>query len=160
MDISKEAVRWAAGRYKGPNWLCATASHLPVKDGSVGLLTSLFALTLEGEFHRVLCPQGLFIQVLAAPDHLLGLKSVIYDQLTRKPKDSTPNLSGFTLLESRQISFGFTIEGEQIPRLLSMTPHVFRIGKAGAQRLNGTRVLSDRASCVVNVYRKQHSPVE
>ena len=55
VDISKEAVRWAAGRYKGPNWLCATASHLPVKDGSVGLLTSLFALTLEGEFHRVLC---------------------------------------------------------------------------------------------------------
>ena len=54
VDISKEAVRWAAGRYKGPNWLCATAAHLPVKDGSVGLLTSLFALTLEGEFHRVL----------------------------------------------------------------------------------------------------------
>ena len=159
MDISKEAVRWAAGRYKGPNWLCATAAHLPVKDGSVGLLTSLFALTLEGEFHRVLGPQGLFIQVLAAPDHLLGLKSIIYDQLTHKPKDSTPDLPGFTLLESRKVSFGFTIAGEQIPWLLSMTPHVFRIGKAGAQRLNATQVLSDRASCVVNVYRKQHSPV-
>ena len=136
VDISKEAVRWAAGRYKGPNWLCATAAHLPVKDGSVGLLTSLFALTLEGEFHRVLGPRGLFIQVLAAPDHLLGLKSIIYDQLTHKPKDSTPDLPGFTLLESRKISFGFTIAGEQIPWLLSMTPHVFRIGKAGAQRLN------------------------
>ena len=159
VDISKEAVRWAAGRYKGPNWLCATAAHLPVKDGSVGLLTSLFALTLEGEFHRVLGPQGLFIQVLAAPDHLLGLKSIIYDQLTHKPKDSTPDLPGFTLLESRKVSFGFTIAGEQIPWLLSMTPHVFRIGKAGAQRLNATQVLSDRASCVVNVYRKQHSPV-
>ena len=160
LDISKDAVRYAAGKYKDAQWLCATAARIPVEDGAAGLLTSLFALTLPEEFHRVLRENGLFFQVLAAQDHLLGLKSVIYDQLTRKPKDSTPNLSGFTLLESRQISFGFTIEGEQIPWLLSMTPHVFRIGKAGAQRLNGTRVLSDRASCVVNVYRKQHSPVE
>ena len=36
--ISKEAVRCAAAKYKGPQWVCGTASHLPVKDGSVGIL--------------------------------------------------------------------------------------------------------------------------
>ena len=62
LDISKEAVRYAAGRYKDATWLCASAAHLPVEDNAVGLLTSLFALTLPEEFLRVLRPGGAFIQ--------------------------------------------------------------------------------------------------
>lgn len=153
LDISKEAVRCAAGQYKAYAWLCATAAHIPVPDGSVGTLSSLFALTLPGEFRRVLRKNGLFLQVLAAEDHLLGLKSIVYDVLTHKQKDTAPALPGFALLESRQIRFDFTAEGEQIQRLFAMTPHLFRIGKAGAQRLAEATVLRDTASCVLNVYR-------
>ena len=154
VDISKEAVRAAAARYKGPSWLCATAAHLPVKDGSVGLLTSLFALTLPEEFARVLSPGGLYIQVVAAEDHLLGLKRIIYDQLTHKEKHTTQALPGFTLLHSEKIAFDFTLTQEQIPWLFAMTPHLFRVGKAGAERLAQAEILQDRASCVLNVYRK------
>lgn len=153
LDISKEAVRCAAGQYKAYAWLCATAAHIPVPDGCVGTLSSLFALTLPGEFRRVLRKNGLFLQVLAAEDHLLGLKSIVYDVLTHKQKDTAPALPGFALLESRQIRFDFTAEGEQIQRLFAMTPHLFRIGKAGAQRLAEATVLRDTASCVLNVYR-------
>ena len=154
MDISKEAVRAAAARYKGPNWLCATAAHLPVGDESVGLLTSLFALTLPEEFLRVLSPGGLYIQVVAAEDHLLGLKRIIYDRLTHKEKHTTQELPGLTRLHSQHISFDFTLTKEQIPWLFAMTPHLFRIGKAGAARLAQAQTLEDRASCVLNVYRK------
>jgi len=153
LDISKEAVRCAAGRYKNARWLCASASRLPVADGSVGLLTSLFALTIPEEFHRVLRKDGTFIQVLAAEDHLLGLKSIIYDELTHKEKDSTPELPGFSLVESRPVRFSFTVEGRQVQNLLSMTPHVYRISKAGAERLAKTERLTDTASCVINRYR-------
>lgn len=153
LDISKEAVRCAAGQYKAYAWLCATAAHIPVPDGSVGTLSSLFALTLPGEFRRVLRKNGLFLQVLAAEDHLLGLKSIVYDVLTHKQKNTAPALPGFALLESRQIRFDFTAEGEQIQRLFAMTPHLFRIGKAGAQRLAEATVLRNTASCVLNVYR-------
>lgn len=154
VDISKEAVRAAAARYKGPNWLCATAAHLPVGDEGVGLLTSLFALTLPEEFLRVLRPGGLYIQVVAAEDHLLGLKRIIYDRLTHKEKHTTQELPGLTRLHSQQISFDFTLTKEQIPWLFAMTPHLFRIGKAGAARLAQAQTLEDRASCVLNVYRK------
>lgn len=154
VDISKEAVRAAAARYKGPNWLCATAAHLPVGDESVGLLTSLFALTLPEEFLRVLRPGGLYIQVVAAEDHLLGLKRIIYDRLTHKEKHTTQELPGLTRLHSQHIAFDFTLTKEQIPWLFAMTPHLFRIGKAGAARLAQAQTLEDRASCVLNVYRK------
>lgn len=153
MDISREAVRWAAGRYKGPTWLCATAAHIPVADGQADLLTSLFAVTIPEEFHRVLRENGLFFQVLAGEDHLLGLKEIIYDRLLPRQKVLKPEFPGFRLLESRSIRFTFTVEGNQVQNLLSMTPHVFRIGKAGADRLRGTEKLTDTASCVLNCYR-------
>ena len=154
LDISKEAVRCAAAKYKQALWLCATAAHIPVRDGSADLLTSLFALTLPEEFHRVLKTNGLYFQVLAAQDHLLGLKGIIYEELKFKEKDSVPDLPGFERLESIPIRFTFTVEGEQVQNLFSMTPHVFRIGKDGAERLRQCKSLTDTASCVLNVYRR------
>ena len=152
LDISKEAVRCAAARYKGPLWLCASAARLPVPDHSIGLLTSLFALTVPEEFRRALTSDGAFIQVLAAEDHLLGLKSIIYPELTHKPKQTVPALPGFTLVESVPVRFTFTVEGAQVMNLLSMTPHVYRISKDGADRLRQTEILTDTASCVLNLY--------
>lgn len=153
LDISKEAVRCAAAKYKGKQWLCATAAHIPVEESSVSLLTSLFALTLPEEFARVLKPGGYYFQVLAAEDHLLGLKGIIYDQLNFKEKNTVPELPGFELVKSVPIRFSFCLERQQIQNLFSMTPHVFRIGKDGAERLRKTQTLADTASCVLNVYR-------
>ena len=91
--------------------------------------------------------------MLAAQDHLLGLKEIIYPQLNLKEKDSTPVLSGFTLTESLPVKFTFTVTGEQVQNLLYMTPHVYRIGKEGAERLRNTQTLTDTASCVINLYK-------
>ena len=155
LDISKEAVRAAAGRYKNGLWLCASAAHIPVEDGSVDLLTSLFAFTAPEEFRRVLTAEGAFIQVLAAQDHLLGLKNIVYPELKLKEKDSVPELPGFRLAESLAVRFTFTLEGDQVQNLLYMTPHVYRIGKEGAENLRNTQTLTDTASCVINLYKPE-----
>ena len=154
LDISKDAVRYAAGKYKKAQWLCATAAQIPVADGSAGLVTSLFAVTLPEEFRRVLKENGFLFQVLAAQDHLLELKKVIYDQLIFRDKDTVPELPGFSLAESIPIRFSFTVEGQQVQNLFAMTPHLFRVGKAGAERLRHTERLTDTASCVLNVFRR------
>lgn len=154
LDISKEAVRCAAGKYKNARWICGTAAHLPIADGSVGLLMSMFALTMPEEFRRVLKQDGIFIQVLAAEDHLLGLKGIIYPEVFRQEKNTVPTLPGFVLRESIPVRFPFTAEGELVQDLLSMTPHFWRISAQGAQRLKETTRLEDTASCVVNVFQK------
>lgn len=153
LDISKEAVRCAAAKYKNALWICGTAAHLPFPGSSAGVVTSLFALTMAEEFRRVLKQDGLYFQVLAAQDHLLGLKSIIYPELKLKEKASVPDLPGFALVKSVPIRFEFTVEGEQVRNLLSMTPHVYRISKEGAARLVATQTLTDTASCVLNVYK-------
>ena len=101
----------------------------------------------------MLKPEGTFIQVLAAQDHLLGLKEIIYPKIQLKEKDSVPELPGFALAESLPVRFTFTAEGEQVQNLLYMTPHVYRIGKEGAERLRSTQKLTDTASCVINLYK-------
>ena len=155
VDISKEAVRCAAASYKAATWLCASAARLPVADRSVGLVTSLFAMTDGAEFHRVLKPGGYFIRVLAAPDHLPELKKVIYDQVFHKEKEGMTELPGFTLEKIVPICFTFTVEGQQVQNLLSMTPHVYRISKAGADRLRQTEALTDTASCILGLYKAE-----
>jgi len=103
----------------------------------------------------VLRPDGAFIQVLAAEDHLLGLKSIIYPELTHKEKFTSPILPGFRLEKTVPVRFTFTLEGQQVQNLLYMTPHVYRIGADGAARLARTERLTDTASCVLNLYRPE-----
>lgn len=155
VDISKDAVRYAAVRNKRARFLTATASHLPFADESFDLLSSMFALTLPEEFARVLKPQGTYIEVTAGEDHLLGLKSIIYPELHRKEKPAAPALPGFTLEREEVLAFDFTLDtNEDILRLLSMTPHVMRINAEGMARARAAQTLSDRAEAVFRVYRK------
>ena len=83
----------------------------------------------------------------------MGLKNIIYDEILLREKDSVPDLPGFALEESIPIRFTFTVEGEQVAALFSLTPHVFRFSKAGAEALDKTESLTDTASCVLNIYR-------
>lgn len=154
LDISKEAVRFAGAKYRSHQWLCATASHIPVAAQSAGTLTSLFALTLPEEFARVLRPEGYFFQVLAGEDHLPELKKIIYPEIRHRQKQTSPDLPGFRRLESIPIRFSFTVEGPQVRELLAMTPHWFRISRAGAEALDRTERLTDTASCILNVYQR------
>lgn len=156
LDISKDAVRYAAGRDKSAHWLTATAAHLPFSDGTFDCLLSMFALTAAEEFARVLRPQGIFVQVLAGANHLPALKSIIYPERIEKPKELSPLLSGFQLLEHRVLEFSFTLtDAQTVHDLLYMTPHVWRISRQGAQALENTAHLEDRAEVIFNIYSRQ-----
>lgn len=155
IDISKEAVRYAASRDKSATWLTATAAHLPFADGSFDCVLSMFALTAETEFCRVLKENGIFIQVLAGKYHLSALKRIIYPEILEKEKNLQPQLQGFRLLHSETLCFDFSVESaEMLQNLLYMTPHVWRISKEAAQSLSQTARLDDRAEVVFNVYQR------
>lgn len=154
VDISKDAVRYAAVRDRQVRWLTCTVSALPFADGSFDALLSLFAPTLPAEYARVLKSGGIFLQVLAGEEHLMGLKRIIYPEIIRKEKFQSQALDGFSLLQHETLSFPFTAEGEEVQNLLAMTPHFWRISREGAERLAQTERLDDTARVVFNVYRR------
>ena len=156
IDISKDAVRFAAVRNKDALWLTGTAAALPFPDGSFDGVLSMFALTVEGEFARVLKPNGWYLQVIAGPDHLMGLKRIIYPEILKKEKILHADLAGFRLERTKTLEFSFTVEeNRQVQNLLSMTPHFWRISKDGAARLAETDRLTDTAQVIFNLYRKE-----
>lgn len=156
IDISKDAVRFAAVRNKQALWLTATAAALPFPENSFDGVISMFALTVEEEYVRVLTANGWYLQVIAGTEHLMGLKSIIYPEILRKEKTLQPDLKGFTLETSETLEFTFTLnDPQQIGNLLSMTPHFFRISKEGAARLAETVTLTDTAQVIFNLYRKE-----
>lgn len=158
IDISKDAVRYAAVRYRSGHWIAASAAHLPFPGGCFDAVLSLFALTMAEEFARVLRPGGLFLQVLAGEDHLLSLKRLIYPELLHRPKHP-PHPAGFDLLEERTLSFSFTLTAQQqIQDLLAMTPHYWRITKAGAEAAAAQESLKDTAQVVFRLFRAAKEP--
>lgn len=162
IDISKDAVRFAAVRNKNALWLTGTAAALPFPDESFDCVLSMFALTVEQEFARVLTAGGHYLQVIAGTEHLMGLKSIIYPEILRKEKTLHGELDGFTLEKSETLEFTFTVDSaRQVQNLLSMTPHFWRISKEGAQRLAATETLTDTAQVVFNLYKKNvHCPLK
>ena len=59
----------------------------------------------------------------------------------------------FSLLHSETLHFTFSLTGAEAVRdLLSMTPHVWRISRQGAEALAQTDALTDTAEIVFNVY--------
>ena len=156
IDISKDAVRFAAVRNKNALWLTATAAALPFPNESFDGIISMFALTVPEEFTRVLSQNGWYLQVIAGPEHLMGLKNIIYPEILRKEKTIHPEFEGFQLKETRTLEFTFTIDSnEQVRNLLSMTPHFWRISKEGAEKLANTRSLTDTAQVIFNLYNKE-----
>ncbi len=155
VDISRDAVRLAAGADKKAGYLVATAAHLPFADGSFDAVISLFALTLPEEYARVLTGGGWYVQALTEDNHLQSLKETIYPQLTHREKEVSPTLPGFRLLESKTVQFDFSLTNhQQIQDLLAMTPHFWRITREGAARAAALEHLHDTAHVRLNLYRK------
>ena len=156
VDISKDAVRYAAVRNKTVRWFVGTAAHLPFGEESFDCILSMFALTAAEEFARVLKKGGLFVSVTAHPEHLMGLKRIIYPEILLKEKEKSAELQGFRLEDEKQVFFDFELNsGEMVQHLLSMTPHFWRISKEGAARAAETTHLEDTAKVIFRLYRKE-----
>ena len=138
LDISKPAVLAAAKQSKATRWVVASNANIPLADGSLGCVLSLFGFPVYPEFRRVLRPGGRVIVVNAGPDHLRELREVIYPIL--KPEVEKPNASsappGFQTIGRQTINFSFALVGESaIADLLAMTPHFHRAKAEGLARV-------------------------
>lgn len=155
MDISRDAVRLAAGADKAATYFVGTAAHLPFPAGSFDTVISLFALTVPEEFRRVLCDGGWYVQALTEEDHLRELKALIYPALTHREKALSPILPGFCLTAQQEVKFDLRLDNaQQIQDLLAMTPHYWRITQEGAARAAQAQSLHDVAHIRLNLYRK------
>ena len=134
-DISKEAVRLAARAQKQEAaFAVGSCFAAPVRDGWADLAVNVFAPFAREELLRVLKPGGHLIYAVPGPDHLFGLKEVLYETPYKNPEQQV-EYEGFARLEEVPVSAEITLEGDEIPALFAMTPYFWKTPREGAQRL-------------------------
>jgi 23S rRNA (guanine745-N1)-methyltransferase len=154
IDISKFAVRAAAGRYKGIDFAVASLFHIPCAAESADVLTDVFAPIVPAEFRRVLKPGGVMILAVPGARHLYGMKEVLYAAPYENEERDT-DYEGFAFLGSESVRREITVEGaENIEALFSMTPYYWKTDVAGGERLRRLDTLQTEIKFRFLVYRR------
>ena len=154
-DISKLAVKAAAGKYKGIQWAVASSFSIPLGTESVHLLTDVFSPLAPEEFVRVLKPGGYFIYAVPGERHLYGLKEILYEEPYENPYRET-EYPGLRFVERAAIRGEIRIpNGETAMDLFAMTPYYWKTGVEGGKRLGETSGFSTEIAFDFLVYQKQ-----
>ena len=144
LDISKEAVRLAASRYKDACFLVGSIHQaLPFAASSLDVVLNVFAPRNPSEFARVLRPGGLALVVVPAEGHLaalhdaLGLPRIDGDKERRAVADFEEAL---VPAHSETLRYRRVLPPEDVLHLIQMTPtfwHLSDEARAGLDALPG-----------------------
>ncbi len=155
MDISKDAIRRAAGKDRRIQWVVASLFRLPVRTGAADMLTNVFAPSADAEFARVLRGNGLLVTAVPGKNHLWGLKQVLYD-VPRENDEALPELPSFTLERTVHVAGSLHLTGrENLQDLLSMTPYAWRSPREGIERYGRMETLDTPVSFVLALHRRR-----
>ncbi|MFA7257842.1 MAG: methyltransferase domain-containing protein, partial [Kiritimatiellales bacterium] len=127
VDISKEAIRCAAKRYKDVNWIVANGMRkLPFADHSMDVILSILAPRNPEEFARILKPAGTLLLSVPGPNHLIELRSRLAtnasdfeEKADEAAAKCTPQ---FSEVNRKLLSYEVTLNAGQIADLIQMTP--------------------------------------
>lgn len=160
IDISKEALKYAAKRMKQVNATTAQLAvgsvfHLPIESNYCDILIELFAPYCGEDFHRVLKNNGVMILVIPAENHLFELKQAVY-QHPYKNEVKPYELEGFTFLKKRQVDDIIHLtSNEDIMNLFQMTPYYYKTAKEDIERLAKRSELKTTISFEILIYQAE-----
>ena len=159
-DISKHAAEAAAkrGAARGLDnafFTVGSVFALPFADKSADCVVNIFAPCAEDEFSRVLKDGGRLFVVYAGSEHLMGLKSAIYEKT--KENDGRADMpKNMRLIGEKRVRYDITVSGnENILALFSMTPYYWRTSPADRDKLCGIDTLTTEVDMVIAEYIKE-----
>lgn len=127
VDVSKEAVRCAARRYKKAKWIVANGMRrLPFADHSLDVILSVLAPRNPEEFTRILKPDGALILGVPGPNHLIELRSRLAanaGDFEEKADEAAAKCAPYFTEKHRELlSYQQTLNAAQLADLIQMTP--------------------------------------
>ncbi len=155
IDISKDALKFAAKSVKNSRFAVASAFSLPFENESADCVLSVFAPSAYEEFYRVLKTKGKLVKAIPLEDHLWELKCALYNEpYKNKPEKRNDEL--FELVSMSEIKYKIKLsEKEDIENLFKMTPYYYKTSRADAERLLSLESLEITVHFGVEIYEKR-----
>lgn len=154
IDISKQALIAGSKRCGKLKLAVASTSDIPLPDESCDAVICVFAPYSETEVLRVLKRGGVFVKAFPLEEHLIELKSVIYD----KPYKNEVKISfdnGFEKLSLECVKNTIRLENnEDIINLFKMTPYYYKTGKTDQQKVESLETLETKTEFGILSLRK------
>ena len=155
VDISKDALKYAAKSLKNCRFAVASAFSLPYGDRSVDCILNVFAPSAYEEFSRVLKDDGVLIKAVPLSEHLWELKCAIYDEpYKNKPEIRDDEL--FNLVSVDELKYKIKLQSnDDIMNLFRMTPYYYKTGRKETQKLLELNELETTVHFGVEIYEKR-----
>lgn len=154
IDISKNAVEFAAKRCSNIKLSVASAYKVPIEKDICNIIMSLFAPFSGSEVNRVLCLDGIFLRVYPLERHLMELKQCIYDN----PYENDVKhevIDGLDLAYTREVRYKIAISrNEDIKRLFMMTPYYYKTSRKDQEKLDRLTELNTTVEFGIDIYKK------
>lgn len=153
-DLSKETVRLAAKRKNGGLYFVANLKSIPVKSESVDTAIHIFAPFNATQFARVLKKGGRLYSVVPSPEHLIELKTLVYDTPYLND-ENYPDGNGLKLISKQRISKVLNIPRDDLKTLFSMTPYYYRTSETDKEKINSVESLDTTLAFTILEYEKE-----
>ncbi len=155
IDISKQTLIYGAKRCSELNLAVASTAEIPLGDESCDVCLCVFAPYSEAEILRVLKKGGAFIKVFPLEDHLMGLKTAIYDkpyknEVSREIGEGFDEASFVSVMNNIVLT-----SGEDIMNLFRMTPYYYKTGREDQQKVEKLEYLKTEICFGISVYIKR-----
>ena len=162
VDVSPKAAALTAGLFPREERMkrvfCAAASvnALPLEDGSVDVLLSVFSPLAPDEFARTVKGGGIVIRAVPTARHLWQLKAAVYER-PYENDESVRDIPGFDRISERRVEYTVNIEDKgDLEALFSMTPYSRTTGAEDEKKLLMLGSLETGIGFIVTVYRRRN----
>jgi 23S rRNA (guanine745-N1)-methyltransferase len=159
-DVSKPAVAAAARAHPAGWYAVASASDLPLAEGSVDVAVNIFGPVFAAELARVVRPGGLVVTVHPGPGHLAALRGLVYEE--SRPHEVKGPLRGarawFDEVASQPLQFPVVVaDANGLRDLFAMTPYRWHGPRDIDERLAAAAgaSFSTMADVRITTYRRQ-----
>ena len=161
LDVSKEAIRMAAKRYRQLFFVVADVKQpLVLADGAFHAILNIFAPRNPAEFARVTVKGGVLIVVIPAPEHLIRLRSAIGLLSIEEQKQQHVEeqfADHFKLVTSLSIAYPLHLNNEQIEQVVMMTPSYWHLTDEKREALRGMEEIETEAGFTIMMFVKYPS---
>lgn len=155
IDISKDALKYAAKIVPEAEFAVASAFSLPFSDESADGILNVFAPSAYEEFSRILKDNGKLIKAVPLEEHLWELKCALYSN-PYKNKPEKRDEEHFKLVSQKELKYTITLtEKSDIENLFKMTPYYYKTGREDAERLLSLEKLTTTVHFGVEIYEKR-----